>query len=83
MLCDQISLGDAQSNYLLTTAENELGVVVAHSESGELVHASTCLPFPGSYVLRLVHCFLLFVLFYNYLGSNVNVDAAKIRMILI
>lgn len=35
-LRDQISLGDAQSNYLLTTAENELGVVVAHSESGEL-----------------------------------------------
>lgn len=24
-----------QSNYLLTTAENELGVVVAHSEAGE------------------------------------------------
>lgn len=32
----QISLGDVQSNYLLTTAENELGVVVAHSESGFL-----------------------------------------------
>ncbi|EGV99283.1 RRP12-like protein [Cricetulus griseus] len=32
---DKISLGDAQSNYLLTTAENELGVVVAHSESGK------------------------------------------------
>lgn len=31
----QISLGDVQSNYLLTTAENELGVVVAHSESGK------------------------------------------------
>lgn len=31
----QISLGDVQSNYLLTTAENELGVVVAHSEAGE------------------------------------------------
>lgn len=30
----QISLGDVQSNYLLTTAENELGVVVAHSEAG-------------------------------------------------
>lgn len=29
-----ISLGDVQSNYLLTTAENELGVVVAHSEAG-------------------------------------------------
>ncbi|KAK2098746.1 Exosome complex component CSL4 [Saguinus oedipus] len=29
-------VGDAQSNYLLTTAENELGVVVAHSESGEV-----------------------------------------------
>lgn len=33
-LWHQISLGDVQSNYLLTTAENELGVVVAHSESG-------------------------------------------------
>lgn len=33
----QISLGDVQSNYLLTTAENELGVVVAHSESGIFV----------------------------------------------
>lgn len=31
----QISLGDVQSNYLLTTAENELGVVVAHSEAGK------------------------------------------------
>lgn len=30
----QISLGDAQSNYLLSTAENELGVVVARSEAG-------------------------------------------------
>ncbi|XP_075072019.1 exosome complex component CSL4 [Mixophyes fleayi] len=29
-----ISLGDIQSNYLLTTAENELGVVVAHSDAG-------------------------------------------------
>lgn len=34
-LSPQISLGDVQSNYLLTTAENELGVVVAHSEAGE------------------------------------------------
>ncbi|XP_020852767.1 exosome complex component CSL4 isoform X2 [Phascolarctos cinereus] len=34
VLAKVISLGDAQSNYLLTTAENELGVVVAHSESG-------------------------------------------------
>lgn len=34
-LWHQISLGDVQSNYLLTTAENELGVVVAHSESGD------------------------------------------------
>lgn len=30
----QISLGDVQSNYLLTTAENELGVVVAQGKSG-------------------------------------------------
>ena len=34
-LPSQISLGDVQSNYLLTTAENELGVVVAHSEAGK------------------------------------------------
>uniref|UniRef100_A0A2K5XVN2 Exosome component 1 n=1 Tax=Mandrillus leucophaeus TaxID=9568 RepID=A0A2K5XVN2_MANLE len=34
---------DAQSNYLLTTAENELGVVVAHSESGiQMVPISWC-----------------------------------------
>uniref|UniRef100_A0A2I2YKP3 Exosome component 1 n=1 Tax=Gorilla gorilla gorilla TaxID=9595 RepID=A0A2I2YKP3_GORGO len=40
---DKISLGDAQSNYLLTTAENELGVVVAHSESGiQMVPISWC-----------------------------------------
>ncbi|KAE8590619.1 hypothetical protein XENTR_v10018133 [Xenopus tropicalis] len=32
-----ISLGDIQSNYLLSTAENELGVVVAHSEAGKYV----------------------------------------------
>ncbi|XP_048407159.1 exosome complex component CSL4 isoform X1 [Stegostoma tigrinum] len=39
----KISLGDAQSNYLLTTAENELGVVVAHSEAGEqMVPISWC-----------------------------------------
>ncbi|XP_073541063.1 exosome complex component CSL4 isoform X1 [Phyllobates terribilis] len=38
-----ISLGDAQSNYLLTTAENELGVVVAHSEAGAtMVPISWC-----------------------------------------
>ena len=29
-----ISLGDAQAGYLLTTAENELGVVIARSEAG-------------------------------------------------
>uniref|UniRef100_A0A674DJH0 Exosome complex component CSL4 n=1 Tax=Salmo trutta TaxID=8032 RepID=A0A674DJH0_SALTR len=34
VLAKVISLGDVQSNYLLTTAENELGVVVAHSEAG-------------------------------------------------
>ncbi|KAK0152067.1 Exosome complex component CSL4 [Merluccius polli] len=39
----QISLGDVQSNYLLTTAENELGVVVAHSEAGaQMVPVSWC-----------------------------------------
>ncbi|KAF6739157.1 Exosome complex component CSL4 [Oryzias melastigma] len=35
VLAKVISLGDVQSNYLLTTAENELGVVVAHSDAGE------------------------------------------------
>uniref|UniRef100_A0A3B5AL60 Exosome component 1 n=1 Tax=Stegastes partitus TaxID=144197 RepID=A0A3B5AL60_9TELE len=40
---DKISLGDVQSNYLLTTAENELGVVVAHSEAGaQMVPISWC-----------------------------------------
>uniref|UniRef100_A0A8C7ZF40 Exosome component 1 n=1 Tax=Oryzias sinensis TaxID=183150 RepID=A0A8C7ZF40_9TELE len=41
---DKISLGDVQSNYLLTTAENELGVVVAHSDAGEpqMVPISWC-----------------------------------------
>uniref|UniRef100_W5M7Z3 Exosome component 1 n=1 Tax=Lepisosteus oculatus TaxID=7918 RepID=W5M7Z3_LEPOC len=38
VLAKVISLGDVQSNYLLTTAENELGVVVAHSE------AALCIP---------------------------------------
>ncbi|XP_071604625.1 exosome complex component CSL4 isoform X3 [Heliangelus exortis] len=33
VLAKVISLGDAQSNYLLSTAENELGVVVARSEA--------------------------------------------------
>ncbi|XP_074152091.1 exosome complex component CSL4 isoform X1 [Sminthopsis crassicaudata] len=43
VLAKVISLGDAQSNYLLTTAENELGVVVAHSESGvQMVPISWC-----------------------------------------
>ncbi|NXF32665.1 EXOS1 protein, partial [Nyctibius bracteatus] len=38
-----ISLGDAQSNYLLSTAENELGVVVAHNEEGvQMVPISWC-----------------------------------------
>lgn len=31
----KLSLGDARS-YLLTTAENELGVVLAQSEAGKL-----------------------------------------------
>uniref|UniRef100_A0A5G2R6F0 Exosome component 1 n=1 Tax=Sus scrofa TaxID=9823 RepID=A0A5G2R6F0_PIG len=43
VLAKVISLGDAQSHYLLTTAENELGVVVAHSESGvQMVPISWC-----------------------------------------
>ncbi|XP_067858124.1 exosome complex component CSL4 isoform X1 [Heptranchias perlo] len=43
VLSKVISLGDAQSNYLLTTAENELGVVVAHSEAGaQMVPVSWC-----------------------------------------
>ncbi|XP_038599761.1 exosome complex component CSL4 [Tachyglossus aculeatus] len=43
VLAKVISLGDAQSNYLLTTAENELGVVVAHGEAGvRLVPISWC-----------------------------------------
>jgi len=33
-LCRVLSLGDAQAGYLLTTAENELGVVIARSEAG-------------------------------------------------
>ncbi|XP_018428295.1 PREDICTED: exosome complex component CSL4 isoform X1 [Nanorana parkeri] len=38
-----ISLGDSQSSYLLSTAENELGVVVAHSEAGAtMVPISWC-----------------------------------------
>ncbi|KAG6922303.1 exosome component 1, partial [Chelydra serpentina] len=38
-----ISLGDMQSNYLLSTGENELGVVVAHSEAGaQMVPISWC-----------------------------------------
>ena len=32
----QLSLGDAHS-YLLTTAENELGVVMATSEAGKML----------------------------------------------
>lgn len=73
-LWGSISLGDAQSNYLLTTAENELGVVVAHSESGESVPASTCLPFPRSYGFGLIHCFSSFPLFFNYLGNHICID---------
>ncbi|KAG7486897.1 exosome complex component CSL4 [Solea senegalensis] len=43
VLAKVISLGDVQSNYLLTTAENELGVVVAHSETGvQMVPISWC-----------------------------------------
>ncbi|XP_045565381.1 exosome complex component CSL4 isoform X2 [Salmo salar] len=43
VLAKVISLGDVQSNYLLTTAENELGVVVAHSEAGaQMVPISWC-----------------------------------------
>ncbi|XP_072280492.1 exosome complex component CSL4 [Pyxicephalus adspersus] len=32
-----ISMGDTQSSYLLSTAENELGVVVARSEAGAIM----------------------------------------------
>ncbi|XP_070772600.1 exosome complex component CSL4 isoform X3 [Enoplosus armatus] len=43
VLAKVISLGDVQSNYLLTTAENELGVVVAHSEAGsQMIPISWC-----------------------------------------
>nr|XP_014343174.1 PREDICTED: exosome complex component CSL4 [Latimeria chalumnae] len=43
VLAKVISLGDAQSNYLLATTENELGVVVAHSEAGlQMVPISWC-----------------------------------------
>ncbi|XP_041493178.1 exosome complex component CSL4-like isoform X4 [Microtus oregoni] len=43
VLAKVISLGDTQSNYLLSTAENELGLVVAHSESGvQMVPISWC-----------------------------------------
>ncbi|XP_030426424.1 exosome complex component CSL4 isoform X2 [Gopherus flavomarginatus] len=43
VLAKVISLGDMQSNYLLSTAENELGVVVAHSEAGaQMVPISWC-----------------------------------------
>ncbi|XP_030058742.1 exosome complex component CSL4 isoform X2 [Microcaecilia unicolor] len=43
VLAKVVSLGDVQSNYLLTTAENELGVVVAHSEAGvPMVPISWC-----------------------------------------
>uniref|UniRef100_A0A3B3DKM2 Exosome component 1 n=1 Tax=Oryzias melastigma TaxID=30732 RepID=A0A3B3DKM2_ORYME len=42
VLAKVISLGDVQSNYLLTTAENELGVVVAHSDAAQMVPISWC-----------------------------------------
>ncbi|XP_038597793.1 exosome complex component CSL4-like [Tachyglossus aculeatus] len=43
VLAKVISLGDAQSKYLLTTAENELGVVVAHGEASvQLVPINWC-----------------------------------------
>uniref|UniRef100_A0A8C0IV88 Exosome component 1 n=1 Tax=Chelonoidis abingdonii TaxID=106734 RepID=A0A8C0IV88_CHEAB len=43
VLAKVISLGDMQSNYVLSTAENELGVVVAHSEAGaQMVPISWC-----------------------------------------
>uniref|UniRef100_A0A5F5PNC2 Exosome component 1 n=1 Tax=Equus caballus TaxID=9796 RepID=A0A5F5PNC2_HORSE len=47
VLAKVISLGDAQSNYLLTTAENELGVVVAHSESAFPSQVSRWCPSAG------------------------------------
>jgi exosome complex component CSL4 len=36
-VCEQISLGD-QSNYYLTTAKNELGVIMAKSEAGNTMY---------------------------------------------
>ncbi|XP_036804937.1 exosome complex component CSL4 isoform X1 [Oncorhynchus mykiss] len=49
VLAKVISLGDVQSNYLLTTAENELGVVVAHSEAGaQMVSISSIFLFPST-----------------------------------
>ncbi|XP_030342726.1 exosome complex component CSL4 isoform X4 [Strigops habroptila] len=43
VLAKVISLGDSQSNYLLSTAENELGVVAARSEAGmQMVPVSWC-----------------------------------------
>ncbi|KAM9548385.1 exosome complex component CSL4 isoform 1-T1 [Guaruba guarouba] len=43
VLAKVISLGDSQSNYLLTTAENELGVVAARSDAGmQMVPISWC-----------------------------------------
>ncbi|TWW59564.1 Exosome complex component CSL4 [Takifugu flavidus] len=37
VLAKVMSIGNVESSYLLTTAENELGVVVAHSESGAVM----------------------------------------------
>nr|XP_019602413.1 PREDICTED: exosome complex component CSL4-like isoform X1 [Rhinolophus sinicus] len=43
VLAKVISLPDAQSNYLLTTAENELGVVGTHNKSSvQMVPISLC-----------------------------------------
>ena len=40
MVCDKISLGDAQS-YYITTARNDLGVIFATSEAGGLFPRSS------------------------------------------
>ena len=37
VLARVVSLGDAGAGYLLTTAENELGVVIAKSETGSVM----------------------------------------------
>ncbi|XP_041316910.1 exosome complex component CSL4 isoform X1 [Pyrgilauda ruficollis] len=58
VLAKVISLGDAQSNYLLSTAENELGVVVARSEAGMQVWEGATLTYcaPGVQMVPISWC---------------------------